>query len=102
MPKRIQLSAMQASADQASALMKVMANRDRLMLLCQLSQGEKCVKQLEEILDIHQPTLSQQLTVLRNEKLVVTRKEGKNIFYQLDSEIAMNVINLLYQHYCQS
>ena len=63
----INLKKMQASADDACRLMKVLSNRDRMMLLCQIGQGEKCVGELEECLDIHQPTLSQQLTVLRNE-----------------------------------
>ena len=67
---KINLKKMQASADEACRLMKVLSNRDRMLLLCEISQGEKCVGELEEALDIHQPTLSQQLTVLRNEELV--------------------------------
>lgn len=98
----IELSAMQLAAERACLLMKVLSNRDRLMLLCQISLGEKCVKELEGSLDIHQPTLSQQLTVLRNEALVKTRKNGKHIYYSLDSDIAMSVMSLLHQHYCNS
>lgn len=101
MTQQIELSSMQVSADKACRLMKVLSNRDRLMLLCQISLGEKCVKDLEDTLDIHQPTLSQQLTVLRNENLVKTRKDGKNIYYSLDSDIAMSVIGLLHTHYCK-
>lgn len=56
---------MRSSADKAVDLMKVLENRDRMMLLCEINQGEKCVSELETILGIHQPTLSQQLTVLR-------------------------------------
>src|SRR6476620_4168755 len=56
----------EAAAMAVSAL-KVLANEDRLLLLCQLSQGELCVSEMEEILGIRQPTLSQQLAVLRNE-----------------------------------
>ena len=59
----IDLHKMQASADDACRLMKVLANRDRMMLLCQIGQGEKNVGQLEGCLDIHQPTLSQQLQI---------------------------------------
>jgi DNA-binding transcriptional ArsR family regulator len=101
MTKPIKLSDMQASADKACNLMKVLSNRDRLMLVCQISLGEKCVKELEDILQIHQPTLSQQLTVLRNEGLVKTRKEGKNIYYSLASEVAISVIGLLHDYYCK-
>ena len=102
MEKTIKLSDMQASADKACSLMKVLSNRDRLMLVCQISLGEKCVKELEDLLDIHQPTLSQQLTVLRNEGLVITRKEGKNIYYSLSSDIAISVIRLLHDYYCKN
>ena len=70
------------------------------MLLCQLSQGEKRVGELEEILGIVQPTLSQQLTVLRDEELVSTRREGKNIYYQIASPQALAVMNILYAQFC--
>ncbi len=68
------------SASQAVSALKLLANEDRLLLLCQLSQGEMCVSELEDELDIHQPTLSQQLGVLRNEEVVSTRRKGKNVY----------------------
>jgi len=92
---------MQASADEACKLMKVLSNSDRMMLLCEIGQGEKCVSELEDALDLHQPTLSQQLTVLRKEKLVKTRREGKQIYYSLANEIAIAVMSVLYKHYCR-
>ena len=94
------LQKMQSSADDACRLMKVLSNRDRMMLLCQISQGEKCVGELEACLDIQQPTLSQQLTVLRNEALVKTRREGKQIYYSHSNHVALEVMNVLYQNYC--
>lgn len=93
---------MRASAGRACELMKVLANPDRLMICCQLSQHEMCVSDLEEQLSIVQPTLSQQLTVLRNAGLVKTRREGKNIFYQLTSTPAVAVMNTLFQQFCKS
>lgn len=93
---------LRASADKACHLMKVMANSDRLMLLCQLSRGEKSVGALEGILDIRQPTLSQQLTVLREAGLVATRREGKSIFYSISSQSAMAVMQVLHQEICKS
>jgi len=97
----INLKKMQSSADDACRLMKVLSNRDRMMLLCQISQGEMCVGELEECLNIHQPTLSQQLTVLRNEELVQTRREGKQIYYSLTNRVALEVMNVLYRNYCR-
>jgi ArsR family transcriptional regulator len=69
-------------------------------LLCQLSQGERRVGELEELLDIQQPTLSQQLAVLREESLVTTRRDGKQIYYSIDSRAALDVLNVLYTHFC--
>ena len=99
-PAHLNLQDMQAAAAQACALLKVLSNPDRLMLLCQLTQGEHCVSELESILGITQPTLSQQLGVLREERLVGTRREGKQIFYRIDSKAALAVMEVLYQQFC--
>jgi DNA-binding transcriptional ArsR family regulator len=96
------LEEMQTAAGQACRLMKVLANPDRLLILCQLSQGERRVGELEESLGIVQPTLSQQLTVLRDEALVSTRREGKNIHYALTSPEALAVMQVLYEQFCVS
>ena len=88
------------AAGKAINVLKVLANEDRLLLLCQLSQGELCVSELEERLKIHQPTLSQQLGVLRNEGLVATRREGKRIYYSVADPDALQVLQLLYRLYC--
>jgi ArsR family transcriptional regulator len=79
-----------------------LGNRDRLLLLCQLSQGEYCVSELESLLQIQQPTLSQQLGVLREEQLVATRREGKQIFYQIASKEALAVMQVLYEQFCKN
>ncbi len=96
----VEISKLQAAAGQACALLKVLANPDRLLLLCQMSQGEFSVGELEVLSGVQQPTLSQQLTVLRAENLVSTRREGKQIFYTVASVEAMAVLQLLYQLYC--
>jgi ArsR family transcriptional regulator len=93
---------MRASARVVTALLRVLANEDRLLLLCQLTQGEQAVGELEERLDIRQPTLSQQLGVLRAEGLVNTRREGKRIFYSVADPKVLALLNTLYQLYCQA
>lgn len=98
----VNFDALRTSADKACELMRVMANADRLMLLCQLSQGEKSVGELEKVLNIRQPTLSQQLTVLREAELVSTRREGKNIIYCISSQSALAVMQVLSQHICDA
>lgn len=95
------LKILRESADTATTLMKVLANPDRLMLLCQISQGEKAVGELETLTGIQQPTLSQQLTVLRNNDIVKTRREGKNIFYSVASKPALAIINVLAEQICK-
>ena len=96
----LELSDMRLAAGRACNLMKVLSNPDRLMILCQLSQGEKRVGELEDLLGIVQPTLSQQLTVLRDEQLVSTRREGKSIYYSINSPEALSLIETLYQKFC--
>lgn len=98
--QQLNLHDMRAAAAQACALLKALGNPDRLMLLCQLTQGEYCVGELEALLGIGQPTLSQQLGVLRDEQLVSTRREGKQIFYRIDSNEAQAVLQVLYQQFC--
>ena len=88
------------AAGQAVGALKLLANAERMLLLCQLSQGEMCVSELEEQLGIHQPTLSQQLGVLRNEGVVSTRREGKNIFYSVADSDLLEILAVLYRLYC--
>jgi len=96
----VELEQMQDAAEQACKLMKVLANPDRLMILCQLSRGEMRVGDIETLLGIVQPTLSQQLSVLREEGLVSTRREGKNIYYRVNSPQALAVLEVLYNQFC--
>ena len=91
---------MREAAQAASALMKVLSNPDRMLLLCELAESEKNVGELQEAVGIVQPTLSQQLAVLRDEALVETRRDGKNIYYSIASPQALAVLQVLYQQYC--
>ena len=94
------IEAIRASASEACQMLKVLANEDRLIILCQLIQGEKNVGELESLLGIRQPTLSQQLTVLREEGLVRTERKGKYIFYSLASDEVVQIMQTLYSIYC--
>jgi DNA-binding transcriptional ArsR family regulator len=96
------LDDMRTASGEACRLMKVLANSDRLMILCQLVKGEMRVGELEVLLGIYQPTLSQQLTVLRDEALVSARREGKSIYYALTSSKALAVIEVLHKQFCNS
>lgn len=99
-PPVIDTEMLRLAADQAVGALKILANVERLLLLCQLSQGEMCVSDLEAQLDIHQPTLSQQLGVLRNEGVVATRRDGKKIFYSVADPNLLQILEVLYRLYC--
>lgn len=91
---------MRDAVGRATVMLRLLSNEDRLLLLCQLTQGEECVGELEALLGIRQPTLSQQLGILRNEAVVSTRREGKKVFYQIVDARAVLVLNTLYGLYC--
>ena len=96
----LSISAMRVAAGETVAVLRALSNEDRLLLLCQMSQGEYSVGELEELLEIRQPTLSQQLTVLRAEGLVDTRRDGKRIFYRVSDQKVLMILTTLYQLYC--
>jgi DNA-binding transcriptional ArsR family regulator len=99
-PPTLSLDRMRAAAAEATATLRALANPDRLLLLCQLTQGERSVGELAAAVGVRQPTLSQQLGVLRNEGLVVTRREGKQIRYSVRDDKVLALLNQLYELYC--
>ena len=93
--------ALRDQAGQVSNMLKQLANQDRLLILCQLAEQEFNVSKIEQLTGIMQPTLSQQLTILRRAKLVITRREGKQIYYAIQDQRLMRLLQTLYQLYCQ-
>ncbi|MFY8093816.1 MAG: ArsR/SmtB family transcription factor [Niveispirillum sp.] len=91
---------MQANADRAVELLKSLGNRSRLMILCQLLQGERSVGDLAQRIGMRDTAVSQQLALLRKDGLVRARREGQTIWYALASAEAERVILTLYQVYC--
>lgn len=92
---------MGAHAREASDLLKALAHESRLMILCLLVEGEKSVGELEQLMLMRQPSVSQQLARLRFDRLVKTRRKGRTIYYSLGSEHAGKVVTLLYDLYCK-
>ena len=95
------LANLQKRAGDAAALLRALANPDRLLLLCHLVEAERSVAELGSITGIAQPTLSQQLGVLRGEGLVATRRAGKSIHYRIASPAALAVLRTLYALFCE-
>lgn len=92
---------MQSSVQEASRLLKALGNEQRLMILCQLSEGERSVGELGQGLALSQSALSQHLARLRRDGLVRTRRESQTIYYRLASVPAGTIIEALYRVFCQ-
>ena len=88
------------NAKRASNFLKALAHENRLVILCCLAEGERNVSELEALLGIRQPSLSQQLARLRSDELVSTRRDSKQIYYSLASEEAKRMVELLYDMFC--
>jgi len=96
------LSELHDSAAHAVVLLKAMANEWRLMILCQLADGEKTVSELQTILGLSQSALSQHLAVLRREKIVKARKHAQSVSYSLAGDDAPRVMNTLHEVFCET
>ncbi|MFG1392063.1 ArsR/SmtB family transcription factor [Xanthobacter agilis] len=95
-----ELDQLMRNARKASDFLKALSHENRLLLLCLLAERELSVTELENILSLRQPTVSQQLARLRLDGLVTTRREGKAIYYSLANEDVRRVISVIYDIYC--
>lgn len=93
-------AAMREHATDAARLMKALGNENRLMILCVLAEGELSVGELNERIPLSQSALSQQLSRLRGDGLVRTRRESQTIFYSLAPGPADKIIHALHDIYC--
>ena len=95
-----ELATVQAAAEVVVTVLKSLANTDRLIILCHLAEQELNVSQIEHITQIKQPTLSQQLMMLRKSDVVTTRRDGKQIYYSIKDQHILTVLQTLQQLYC--
>lgn len=98
----LQSSRMQEQAGTATALLQSMANRNRLLILCHLCDGELTVTELMRRVGMNQSALSQQLARLRAANVVSTRRDGQQIHYSLASDEVRKLLGLLYELYCET
>ena len=99
-PHLLPLAELEESAGRAAALLRLLGNERRLMMLCQLSAGELAVGALQEQVGLSQSALSQHLALLREHGVVATRREGQSIFYRIDDPAALSVIQTLAELFC--
>lgn len=97
---KIKTDDMAAAADQACGLLKALANRHRLMIVCQLAEKARSVGELAGLLDIRDSTVSQHLALLRKDGLVTARRDGQTIWYSIGSAPARELVRTLYRVYC--
>lgn len=100
MSSDLEIDVMRESAASVVTILKSLANTDRLLILCHLAQEELNVSQIEEKTQINQPTLSQQLMMLRKSDVVSTRRDGKQIYYSIKDQKLTVVLKTLYDLYC--
>ena len=92
---------LEKNAERAAAFLKMLASGPRLLLLCHISEEEQSVGSLAEKTGMRMPTVSQQLSLLRAQGLVKTRRDGTTIYYSLQSEPAREMMALLYRSFCE-
>lgn len=92
---------MMTKARQAADVLKALGHEHRLLIMCLLADGEKAVTELEGLLSLKQPAVSQLLTRLRADDLVQARREGKAIFYSISDPATLEIIQTLYRLYCE-
>jgi DNA-binding transcriptional ArsR family regulator len=97
---KIESDMMEQAADQASDLLKALSNRHRLLIICQLIDGERSVGELAAFLNLRDSTVSQHLALLRKDGLVSARRDGQTIYYSIASDPAREVLKTLYQVFC--
>ncbi len=97
---KVDPAAMTVAADHAAELLKSLANRHRLLIVCQLIDKERSVGELTAFLGIRDSTVSQHLAVLRREGIVSARRDGQTIWYSIGSASARSVVESLYRSFC--
>ncbi|WP_372762535.1 ArsR/SmtB family transcription factor [Pseudoalteromonas sp.] len=97
----IDFTAMTANVEQAEQLLKILANKNRLMILCSLQNSEMSVSQLNEAVPLAQSALSQHLAALRKANIVATRRESQTIYYRVINDDAVTLLATLYGLFCK-
>lgn len=96
-----EMAELMEQATKASELLKALSHETRLLILCLLSEGEKSVSELEDIMSMPQAAVSQQLARLRFDRLVNTRRQGRVIHYSIASDEIATIITQLYTLFCK-
>lgn len=98
----MEVKEMAQNAEQAAGFLKALASPHRLMILCQLVEGEKSVGEIMEVTGIAQTSMSQHLSKLKSEGIVDFRREHRTLYYFIASDTALRVMKEMHDEFCQS
>jgi DNA-binding transcriptional ArsR family regulator len=98
---KINVNEMRKNAESSAAFLKLLANPTRLLVLCNLIEGERCVGDLEKGLDISQSALSQHLSKMKEEGIVKADKRGQHVYYSVSDPNVVEILNVLYDLFCK-
>ena len=99
-PEEVAVDMMRTRAGEAARFLKALSHEGRLMILCHITDGEKSVTELEDLIGVRQSAVSQQLARLRLEGLVCARRDGKAIYYSIADARVRALVELMYQLFC--
>ena len=97
---RFDVALFEESAGRAAALLRLLSNEKRLIIMCQLADGEMSVGEIQSRVGLSQSALSQHLALLRDEGVVATRRESQTIYYRVTDHAAMRIIETLAELFC--
>jgi len=92
---------MEQNAEQAAGFLKGLANPHRLLILCQLSEGEKSVTELIAATGLAQTSMSQHLSKLKDENIVTFRRNHRTLYYRIDNDAVLAIMAIMYEHFCK-
>jgi len=93
---------MKHNAEKVASFLKGLASHHRLLILCQLAESEKSVSELIEITGMAQTSMSQHLSKLKDEDIVTFRRDHRTLYYSINNEMVIKIMDLLYQEFCQN
>ncbi len=100
MTKALELRKLRAKAGKAAEVLKLLANERRLLILCELAEGEASVSALAKAVSLSQSALSQHLAKMREEKLLATRREAQTVFYRIGDPKVARLLSALKNTFC--
>ncbi len=92
---------MRKNAKDIAELLKVLANENRLLILCELSKGSASVSELTEKLNITQSGISQHLSMMKAHKILEHNKNGLTVYYSIKDENILRLMEVLREYYCK-